>query len=64
MVTKSLNHKKLSAYLIITARIDFKNKATKDAFEAKVGGGKNIFEEIGVNGGGSLSNLDEKPESL
>lgn len=55
-----IESQKLSAYLIITARIDFKNKATKDAYEARVGGGKNIFEEIGVNGGGSLSNLDEK----
>ncbi len=55
-----IESQKLSAYLIITAKIDFKNKATKDAYEAKVGGGKNIFEEIGVNGGASLSNLDEK----
>ncbi|WP_158999286.1 hypothetical protein [Pigmentibacter ruber] len=54
-----IDSQKLSAYLVITARIDFKNKATKDKFEAKVGGGKNIFEEIGVNASSSISNLDE-----
>lgn len=54
-----IESQRLSAYLIITARIDFKNKAAKESYEAKVGGDKNIFEEIGLNGGGSFSNLDE-----
>ncbi len=41
---------KLSAFLVITARIDFKNKETKYEFESKIGADKNIFQEISSNG--------------
>ncbi|MGY3804051.1 hypothetical protein ACWNT8_08325 [Pigmentibacter ruber] len=37
---------KLSAYLIITAKLDFKNKESKISFENKINGDKNIFNEI------------------
>lgn len=41
---------KLSAFLVITARIDFKNKESKYEFESKLGADKNIFQEISSNG--------------
>lgn len=55
-----IESQQLSAYLIITARMDFKNKASKDAFELTIGANKNIFEEIGVSDKSSFSNLDDK----
>lgn len=39
-----IESQKLSAFLVITARMDFKNKASKDAFESTIGANKNIFE--------------------
>jgi hypothetical protein len=55
-----IESQKLSAFLVITARMDFKNKASKDAFESTIGANKNIFEEIGGNNSTSFSNIDDK----
>lgn len=54
-----IESQKLSAFLIITARLDFKNKSSKEKFESTIGADKNIFEEISMNINSSLNKLDE-----
>ncbi|WGL59327.1 hypothetical protein QEJ31_12415 [Pigmentibacter sp. JX0631] len=51
---------KLSAFLIITAKIDFKNKESKISFENRINGDKNIFNGINSFVDFKYSNANEK----